>query len=110
MSAVRSAIWALLGLGVFASALTAYGVLVARNFYQRLHAMGIAATVGVTAIVAAIVVRESLSQAGIKAILTGLVLLFMNPILTHATALAARIHERGDWRPGEDEEVEREQP
>ena len=110
MSAVQISTGALLGLGVLAAALTSFGLLAARNVYQRLHAMGIAATVGVIAIVAAIVVQESWSQAGVKAMLTGLTLLFMNPILTHATALAARIHERGDWRPGKDEEVEREQP
>lgn len=93
----------LLGLGVAACALTAIGLWLAPNVYQRLHFMAAAGTIGVISIVAAIVVRESVSQLGIKAILTGVALVLMNPVLAHATARACRIHEHGQW-PAQPEE------
>lgn len=77
--------------------LTSIGVLVSRDVYRRLHYLAPAATVGVVAVAAAIVVREGLDQAGIKAVVTAAILFVMNPILTHATARAARIHQRGRW-------------
>jgi hypothetical protein len=35
--------------------------------------------------------------------LAGLVIFFVNPILTHATARAARVHLEGQWQPKPDE-------
>jgi multicomponent Na+:H+ antiporter subunit G len=94
---VNWAVAALLAIAVASTALSAAGVLLARNVYQRLHFLAPAATVGVVAVAAAILVREGLGQAGIKAAIAGAVLFVMNPILTHATARAARVHERGRW-------------
>ncbi len=87
----------LLAIGVAAAALTAIGVLVSGNVYQRLHYLAPVGTVGVGAVAAAIVVQEGLDQAGIKAVVTAAVLFVANPILTHATARAVRVHERGHW-------------
>ena len=56
-------------------------------------------------IAAAVVVREGLSQAGIKAILIAAVVFFMNPILSHATIRAARIRRLGRWLPSPEERV-----
>ncbi len=83
--------------------LSAAGVLLSRNVYQGLHFLAPTATVGVVAVAAAIVAREAWGPAGIKAILTGVVLFVMNPILTHATARAARVRERGQWEQDETE-------
>ena len=94
---MNAAIIALLTIGLLAALLTSLGMLVCGNVYRRLHYLAPVATLGVAAVAAAIVLREGLSQAGIKALLTGGVLLVMNPILTHATARAARVHERGKW-------------
>ena len=88
----------LLGIAFLAVLLTSAGMVVCGDVYRRLHYLAPAATVGVVAVAAAMVVREGLSQAGIKAILTGGVLFVMNPILTHATARAARIHQHGKWQ------------
>jgi multisubunit Na+/H+ antiporter MnhG subunit len=77
--------------------IAAAGVLLSRTAYQRLHFLGPTATVGVVAVVAAVIAREGLGVAGIKAVLAGVILLVINPILTHATARAARVHERGHW-------------
>jgi multisubunit Na+/H+ antiporter MnhG subunit len=46
-----------------------------------------------------VVVSESFSQVGIKALLVFLVLLITNPVLTHATARAGRVRRFGGWRP-----------
>jgi multicomponent Na+:H+ antiporter subunit G len=96
---------ALLATGVMACALTVIGLLRAPNVYQRLHYSAVAATVGIVAIVAALLVREGGSQLGIKAILTGIVVILMNPVLAHATARAFRIHEQGQWPPKAEERV-----
>ena len=95
------AIAILLSAGCAAVAITAIGVLVSRNVYERLHFLAPAATIGVVAVTAAVVVRESLDQAGVKAIIAGIILLVMNPILTHATARAARVREHGRWEGDE---------
>jgi multicomponent Na+:H+ antiporter subunit G len=88
----------LLAIAVASVFLTAAGVLVSGNVYRRLHFLAPAATVGVVAVAAAILIAEGWGQAGIKAVIAGVILFVMNPILTHATARAARTHERGGWR------------
>lgn len=92
-----TAVAILLAAAAGSALLTALGVLFSRDVYQRLHFLAPAATIGVVSVAAAIVLREGLDQAGIKAILTGVVLFVMNPVLTHATARAARVHQRGRW-------------
>ncbi len=100
------AVWILLAIAVAATALSALGILLVPDVFERLHFMAPAATVGVAALAAAVVVQESLSQAGIKAILTALVVFAMNPVLTHATARAIRIHQHGQWGPAPEEHIE----
>lgn len=92
------AVAALLAAASFAVLLTVIGLLAARDVYERLHFLAPAATIGVVCVTTAVVVQEGFQQAGIKAILAGAVLFIMNPILTHATARAARVKERGYWQ------------
>jgi monovalent cation/proton antiporter MnhG/PhaG subunit len=99
------AVAVLLGFGVGVELGCAVGVLVMRDVYDRLHYTAPATALGPPAIAAAIVLRESFSQAGVKAILVALALLVTNPVLTHATARAARVREYGEWRVQEGEEV-----
>ncbi len=87
----------LLAAAAASAALTALGVLLSLDVYERLHYLAPAATIGVVCVAAAIVLQEGLDQAGIKAILTGAVLFVVNPILTHATARAARVRQFGHW-------------
>jgi monovalent cation/proton antiporter MnhG/PhaG subunit len=94
---VNTAAAVLLAIAVAAVLLSAAGVLLSRNVYQRLHYLAPAGTVGAAAVAAAIIVQEGLDQAGIKAVVTAALLFVINPILTHATARAARVHERGRW-------------
>jgi multicomponent Na+:H+ antiporter subunit G len=95
---VNPAAAVLLVIAVAAVLLTAIGVLTSRNVYQRLHYLAPAATIGVGAVAAAIVVQEGFDQAGIKAVVTAAVLFVVNPILSHVIARAARVHQRGRWQ------------
>ena len=95
----------LLGAGVLVELASVLGVLLLRDAFDRLHFTAPASTLGPLAIAAAVVVRESFSQAGIKAVLVAVVLLVTNPVLTHATARAARIRAHGAWTVQEGEEV-----
>jgi monovalent cation/proton antiporter MnhG/PhaG subunit len=100
------ATWSLLILGMAAFLLTAVGLLVTKDVYDRIQFTYPAATLGVICLCAAVVVEKSATQAGIKAILTGLILLCANPALSHATARAARVRRMGDWRPSDKEKIE----
>lgn len=106
MNVTATAIWALLIAGMGAFLLTSIGLLFIKDVYERIHYTYPAATIGIVCIVAAIVMEKSVSQAGIKAILTGLVLFWANPALSHAIARAARVRRLGDWKPAPDEKME----
>jgi multicomponent Na+:H+ antiporter subunit G len=96
MSLRGIAIAVLLVLGVGVELACCVGVLAMRDAYDRLHFTAPATTIGPLAIAAAIVLQENLSAAGIKALLVALALLMTNPVLTHATARAARVRELGE--------------
>jgi multicomponent Na+:H+ antiporter subunit G len=87
----------LLTLGVVVELISCVGVLVMRNFYDRLHYVGPASTLGAFLIGAALVVQDALKQQGVKSIMVILLLVTISPVLTHATARAARIREFGRW-------------
>jgi monovalent cation/proton antiporter MnhG/PhaG subunit len=82
------------------------GLMVSRSVYERLHYLSPSASVAVVAIAAAVVIQESLSQAGINAILTALIIFWVNPILTHASARAIRIQQLNHWQPHPEEHIE----
>ena len=98
----------LLILGVVIVLGSTLGVLVMRNAYDRLHYTAPATALGPLAIAAAIVLRESFNHAGVNAILVAVFMLVTNPLLSHATARAARIRQHGQWMIQETERVERE--
>lgn len=99
----------LLVLGVGIELACCVGVLVMRGVYDKLHYTAPATTLGAFAIAGAVVLREQVVQFGIKSVLVALVLLITNPLLSHATARAARIRRYGAWttQEEEDEAVER---
>jgi multisubunit Na+/H+ antiporter MnhG subunit len=88
----------LLFAGVAVLSLCALGVLVMGSAYDRLHYVS-AAGWGAALIAVAILVRESLSLIADKALLTAAILVVCGPALSHATARAGRIRERGAWNP-----------
>ena len=100
MSAASIAVVVLLTIGVAIELACCVGVLVMDDAYDKLHYVGPAAIVGPLVIAAAIVVRASLSQAGIKALLTAGLLMVTSPVLSHATARALYIRQRDHIEPG----------
>ena len=100
--------WATTVLLIAGVALQLFGVLglvVMRNVYDRLHYVGLAGY-GALLIGVSILVRESWSLIGDKALLTGAVLVLIGPALVHTTMRSLRTRERGDWREGIEDEVE----
>jgi monovalent cation/proton antiporter MnhG/PhaG subunit len=96
---VRDVIVALLlGLGVAAALLSCAGVLLMGNALDRLHFTAPAATVSPVLFAAAVLVEAPLSSAGVKAVLIALLVIVTTPVLTHATARAARVREHGEWK------------
>ena len=87
----------LLGIGVASALLSSIALLVMKDLYERLHYLSPPATVTIVYFTAAVLVDKHFSQAGIKAILIMVVLLFMNSILSHATARAARVRQFKRW-------------
>jgi monovalent cation/proton antiporter MnhG/PhaG subunit len=88
-------VYVLLALGVGAELVCCVGVLVMRNAFDRLHYAAAATTLGPFLIGAAVLVRESVSAAGLETIAVVAVLLLHNPVVEIATARAARRIEYG---------------
>jgi multicomponent Na+:H+ antiporter subunit G len=83
--------WALVVAGVGTQVFAALGVTLMRDALDRLHYTG-AASLGIACLCAAVVVSESFSLIGLKAILTGAFMLVTGPVLVHATARAIHLH------------------
>lgn len=98
-----------LWLGVGLELIACLGVLVMRGTFERLH-FSSPGILGAVCIAAAVVIKDSFSLIGDKAILIAVFVLIGSPILTHATARAARIDAHGDWRLRAEEQVEVEEP
>ncbi|MFL5344547.1 MAG: cation:proton antiporter [Hyalangium sp.] len=95
MSVHQWSVALLLGLAVLITLLSSVGVLVMKDPYQRLHYIGPPTTVGAILINLAVFLDEPQKVAGLKMLLTTVVLITMNGVITHATARAARIRELG---------------
>ncbi len=95
----------LLVAGLVLDAFAVLGMIVMRDVFDRLHYVGLAGYGGLLVAVA-ILVRESFSLIGDKALATGAILLLVGPIVVHTTARSMRTRERGDWREGIEAEAE----
>jgi multisubunit Na+/H+ antiporter MnhG subunit len=91
--------------GVTLQLFAVLGLLVMRNAFDRLHYVGLAGY-GALLIGISILIRESWSLIGDKALLTGGLLVLIGPVLVHTTMRSLRTRERGDWRKGIEDEVE----
>ena len=100
----------LLGVGVAAALLSCVGVMLMHSALDRLHFTAPAATVSPVLFAAAVLVEEPLSSAGVKAVLIALVVIVTTPVLTHATARAARVREHGEWKVLAEELDQKESP
>ncbi len=80
----------LLGLGVAAELLSCLGFVLMRDTFDRLHFVGASTTVGPLLILAAILIANGAKAQSADSIAAVGLLFLVNPILTHATARAAR--------------------
>jgi monovalent cation/proton antiporter MnhG/PhaG subunit len=96
----------LLFAGVGVEVVCVIGLLVMRDALDRLHCAS-AASFGVLLVAVAVLVQESFSLIGDKALAIALILLVANPVLAHATARTIRIRRHGDWRARPEERAGR---
>lgn len=89
--------------------LAVLGLAVMRDAYDRLHYVGLAGY-GAVLVAAAILVRESFSLIGDKALATGLLVVVIGPLLVHTTARSLRVREHGSWQAGIERHREEERP
>lgn len=91
----NAAVDVLLAVGVTCELLCCIGLVVMRTTADRLHYVSAAYTVGPFFVLAALLVREGLSQIGLDSIAAVFLLFLFGPIVTHATARALRATEEG---------------
>jgi multisubunit Na+/H+ antiporter MnhG subunit len=90
----------LLALAVLVVLAACVGVLVMRDVYAKLHFVTPVSLVAPFLVAAAIGVQMGLRENTSGSWLMLAFLVLSGPFLSHATLRAARIRERGDWRPG----------
>jgi monovalent cation/proton antiporter MnhG/PhaG subunit len=105
MSASHVIATVLLVAGALLELLGVLGVVVMRDVFDRLHYVGLAGW-GALLIGISVLVRESWSLLGDKALATGGVLVLIGPVVVHTTARSFRTRVRGDWRDGIEQEAE----
>lgn len=106
MSAATIAVEALLGTAVVTAWLSCIGMMVMGDVLDALHYLAPVTTVGTFALLAAVVITEGAGQATMKTILICVVMLLINSVLSHATARAYRVRDKGDWKPQTGEQIE----
>ena len=89
----------LVALGVAGELVCCLGLALARDAFDRLHYAAAATTVPAFLLVAAVLVEESFTQPGLSALVTGIFLLLLNPMLVNATARAGRLSRTGSLEP-----------
>jgi multisubunit Na+/H+ antiporter MnhG subunit len=92
-----------LGLAVAIVLLSSMGVLVMRGVYDKLHFVTPAALVAPILVMLAVLVHAGFSATSAETFLALLFMVIAGPFLTHATIRAARVRQKGDWRPSRHE-------
>ena len=90
----------LLGLAVALVLASSAGILVMRDTYQKLHYLTPLALIAPLIVGLAVLVRSGWSENSSETWLALLCVVIGGAFLTHATIRAARIRDKGDWRPG----------
>lgn len=99
MGARDLAIDVLLGLGVTGELLCVAGVVVMRTTFDRLHYAAASTTVPAFLILAAALLKQHFTAAGMEAFAAVVLLFVLNPALVIATARAARRIDYGSVAP-----------
>jgi multisubunit Na+/H+ antiporter MnhG subunit len=90
----------LLAVAVLVVLAASVGLLVMRGVYDKIHFLTPVALVAPFLVALAIGVQMGLRENTSDSWLALAFLVIAGPFLTHATLRAARIREKGDWRPG----------
>jgi multisubunit Na+/H+ antiporter MnhG subunit len=90
----------LLALAVLVVLVSSVGVLVMRGAYDKIHFLTPVSLVAPFLVAVAIGVQMGFRENTSGSWLMLAFLVLSGPFLTHATLRAARIREKGDWRPG----------
>ncbi len=90
----------LLALAVLVVLASCVGVLVMRGTYEKIHFLTPVSLVAPFLVAVAIGVQMGLRENTSDSWLMLAFLVLSGPFLSHATLRAARIREKGDWRPG----------
>jgi multisubunit Na+/H+ antiporter MnhG subunit len=96
---------ALVCLGVGLGVVATLGLVVMRDWQDRVHYAGLSA-LGVVLVGVAVLVRESFSLIGDKALLTAVLMLLVSPVSNHVIMRSGRIRSLGDWRRNVEDRVE----
>lgn len=91
----------LVSLAVLVEWLCLFGLVVMRNPYDRLHAIGPANILPPVLIVIAVLLDTGFTANSAKVVAIGVVILITGPLLTHAIARAARVEEKGTLAPSD---------
>lgn len=89
--------WILIVIGAGLSIVGAVGLLRFPDFYTRLHAAGIADTLGAWALMVGILLQAESWLVAVKLILIVVFLFFTSPTATHALARAALASRLNPW-------------
>jgi monovalent cation/proton antiporter MnhG/PhaG subunit len=89
--------------GVIGFLLTSIGLLAARDVYEQIHYLSPGSLIGAVFIPLALLVHDGFSQAASKGIVIAILLFAANPVLSHATARAARIRRQQQVSAREEE-------
>jgi monovalent cation/proton antiporter MnhG/PhaG subunit len=98
---VKIAVDVLLALAVGIALFSSIGIAAMRDPYQRLHFITPQASLSGLCVLLALFLGETQKQAGAKAALVVFLLYCMNAVVTHATARAHFVREKGTWPPPE---------
>ena len=104
MNALRLFTMLLLWSGVLVMLLSCVGLLRAQNVYDRLHFLGPPTVLALPLVCAAVVLGPVTAPDRIKAGLVAGAVFAISPVLTHATARAAREREQRTRRDGSPED------
>ena len=99
------AIDALVATAVLVAVLSVLGMLRMRDPYQSMHYISPPAALSSLFITIAIFLQDGLKPESFKALITTVVLIGMNTVVTHAAARAFRMAETKQWHPDPGEEV-----
>jgi monovalent cation/proton antiporter MnhG/PhaG subunit len=89
----------LLSIAVAIAIWCSFGLLIMRDAFQRLHFATPVVSLSTLLIIIAVFLENSDVGARLKVILIGIILFFMNAVLSHATARSIFIRKFGHWIP-----------